>query len=70
MGKFREDLFHRLNVIPIHVPDLSSRKEDIALLCNFFLKKYVKQQGIPTKNLSDKALIELKKCLGLETLGN
>ena len=60
-GKFREDLFHRLNVIPIHVPDLSSRKDDIVLLCNFFLKKICKEQGIPTKKLSDKALMELKK---------
>ena len=60
-GKFREDLFHRLNVIPIHVPDLSSRKEDIALLCNFFLKRICKEQGIPTKEISEKALIELKK---------
>ena len=60
-GKFREDLFHRLNVIPIHVPDLSSRKEDIALLCHFFLKRICKEQGIPNKEISEKALIELKK---------
>ena len=60
-GKFREDLFHRLNVIPIHVPDLSSRKEDIALLCHFFLKRICKEQGIPNKKISEKALIELKK---------
>ena len=60
-GKFREDLFHRLNVIPIHVPDLSSRKEDIDLLCHFFLKRICKEQGIPTKEISEKALIELKK---------
>ena len=60
-GKFREDLFHRLNVIPIHVPDLSSRKEDIAQLCHFFLKRICKEQGIPNKKISEKALIELKK---------
>ncbi len=60
-GKFREDLFHRLNVIPIHVPDLNSRKEDIVLLCHFFLKRICKEQGIPTKEISNKALIELKK---------
>ena len=64
-GKFREDLFHRLNVIPIHVPDLSSRKEDIALLCHFFLKRICKEQGIPTKEISNKALIELKKLFDL-----
>ena len=60
-GKFREDLFHRLNVIPIHVPDLSSRKEEIDLLCHFFLNRICKEQGIPTKEISEKALIELKK---------
>ena len=60
-GKFREDLFHRLNVIPIHVPDLSSRKEDIAQLCHFFIKRICKEQGIPIKEISEKALIELKK---------
>ena len=60
-GKFREDLFHRLNVIPIHVPDLSPRKEDIELLCHFFLKRICKEQGIPNKEISEKALIELKK---------
>ena len=51
-GKFREDLFHRLNVI---------RKEDIVLLCHFFLKRICKEQGIPTKEISNKALTELKK---------
>ena len=60
-GKFREDLFHRLNVIPIHVPDLSSRKEDIELLCHFFLKRICQDQGITTKEISDKAIVELKK---------
>ena len=60
-GDFREDLFHRLNVIPIHVPDLNSRTEDIKLLCYFFLKKICKDQGIPKKEISEKALLELKK---------
>lgn len=39
-GRFREDLFYRLNVIPIHVPPLRDRKEDIPLLADHFLKKY------------------------------
>ncbi len=40
-GRFREDLFYRLNVIPINLPSLRERKEDIPLLISFFLKKYV-----------------------------
>ncbi|BEP28741.1 sigma-54-dependent transcriptional regulator [Helicovermis profundi] len=39
-GKFREDLFYRLNVIPIHMPPLRERKNDIPLLIEYFLKKY------------------------------
>ena len=39
-GNFREDLYYRLNVIPIHIPPLRDRKEDIPLLIDFFLRKY------------------------------
>ncbi len=42
-GYFREDLFYRLNVVPINIPSLRERKEDIPLLINYFLKKYVSQ---------------------------
>jgi two-component system, NtrC family, response regulator PilR len=44
-GTFREDLYYRLNVIPIRVPGLRERKEDIALLANHFLKKYAPGAG-------------------------
>ena len=60
-GRFREDLFHRLAVIIIHVPSLNDRKEDIPLLANHFLKMVCSDQGIPLKKFDDGALKELKK---------
>ncbi len=44
-GRFREDLFYRLNVIHIHIPPLRERVEDIKLLVNYFLDKYSKEEG-------------------------
>jgi two-component system response regulator AtoC len=46
-GKFREDLFYRLNVIPMHLPALRERKEDIPLLVQHFLQKYALSSGAP-----------------------
>lgn len=51
-GNFREDLFYRLNVIPIHVPPLRERKEDIPLLIEHFLTLYSANMGIRTKTCS------------------
>jgi transcriptional regulator with PAS, ATPase and Fis domain len=56
---FREDLFFRLNVIPIIVPPLRSRKEDIIPLAEFFLKKFAALEKSPVKVLSKKALESL-----------
>ena len=56
-GNFREDLFHRLNVIPIHVPCLDDRKEDIPLLVTHFCELICSEQGIQTKTF-DKAALE------------
>ena len=60
-GRFREDLFHRLAVIIIHVPSLNDRKEDIPLLANHFIKMVCSDQGIPLKKFDDSALKELQK---------
>ena len=48
---FREDLFHRLNVIPIHLPRLTERREDIPALCGHFLRKAAQQMGVEEKVL-------------------
>ncbi len=58
---FREDLFHRLNVIPIHVPSLNERKDDIPILTNHFLNIICNEQGIPEKKIDNKALEMLQK---------
>ena len=60
-GNFREDLFHRLNVIPIEVPSLKERNEDIPILCRYFIEKICKEQGVKQKKISTKAINELKK---------
>ena len=60
-GNFREDLFHRLNVIPIEVPSLKERNEDIPILCRYFIEKICKEQDVKQKKISAKAINELKK---------
>ena len=47
IGNFREDLYHRLNVVPIEIPELRSRSEDIPLLIKYFQKKTAEINGIP-----------------------
>ena len=60
-GRFREDLFHRINVIPIHVPNLNDRKEDIPLLALTFLEEILEDQGMPKKTFSSDALEQLQQ---------
>ena len=55
-GLFREDLFHRLNVIQLRLPPLRERREDIPLLIKHFLAKSARELGVDTKRLSDAAL--------------
>jgi DNA-binding NtrC family response regulator len=60
-GRFREDLYHRLAVIIIHVPSLASRKKDIPILTEYFVNLIFKEQGIEIKNFTEEALIKLNK---------
>lgn len=54
-GKFREDLFYRLNVVPITIPPLRQRKDDLPLLCDHFLNRFRAEHGKPELKLDDKA---------------
>jgi two-component system, NtrC family, response regulator HydG len=60
-GHFREDLFYRLAVIPIVIPPLRHRKEDIPLLAMHFLKKYASQNGLNTKGFTPGAIAVLSR---------
>jgi DNA-binding NtrC family response regulator len=55
-GRFREDLFYRLNVITIDLPPLRQRREDIPLLVQFFLKKYAEENDRPVRRVTPEAL--------------
>lgn len=58
-GRFREDLYHRLSVIIIHVPPLHERKDDVPLLANYFMEEICAEQGKPMIFFTDDALREL-----------
>jgi len=55
-GRFREDLYYRLNVVPIHLPAIHERRDDIPLLIQHFVKKYVEENGKVSKRVSEKAI--------------
>ena len=66
-GQFREDLYHRLNVVPIHVPPLRERREDIPMLVQHFAEKAVAEQRLPQRGFTPAALDRLSR---LEWSGN
>lgn len=60
-GRFREDLYHRLAVILIHVPSLNERREDIPMLAEYFITLVCNEHGVPKKEFTDEALVELQQ---------
>ena len=66
-GKFREDLYYRLNVVPIHVPPIRERREDIPLLAQYFASTLSAREGIPPRTFAQDALDRLA---GLDWPGN
>ncbi len=59
-GRFREDLFYRLNVFPVTVPPLRERQGDIPLLARHFLRSSAQRNGLPMPTLSERAVVELQ----------
>ncbi|CAN7229170.1 sigma-54 dependent transcriptional regulator [Phenylobacterium sp. LjRoot225] len=59
-GRFREDLFHRLNVVPVNVPGLAERREDIPELVDYFINRICEATGMPRRLLADDALAALQ----------
>ena len=59
-GRFREDLFHRLNVVPVNVPGLAERREDIPELVDYFITRICEATGMPRRLLADDALAALQ----------
>lgn len=61
-GSFRQDLYYRLSVVPVRMPSLKERAEDIPALTEWFLNQYARQNGVPPRTLSDAAMVAMQSC--------
>jgi two-component system nitrogen regulation response regulator NtrX len=59
-GRFREDLYYRLNVVPLRVPTLQERREDIPVLCDYFIRRAAELSGMQIRRISEEAMAVLQ----------
>jgi two-component system, NtrC family, nitrogen regulation response regulator NtrX len=59
-GRFREDLYYRLNVVPVMIPPLSDRREDIPVLIEYFVAHYAQERRVPTPEIATDAMVALQ----------
>ena len=59
-SRFREDLYHRLNVVPVRIPSLAERRDDIPVLVGHFMKRLSAASGLPTRSIGDDAMAILQ----------